>query len=102
MTAEAGMHREHTRTCVRADNCATGAMLLHAQADPSSASPSYLASHFQNDILQYIAQPGHTTSGARHALAPMLPCRCHDITVVMVSGYGLPPGHAGRLETLLL
>lgn len=65
------------RACARADNCATGAMLLHAQADPSSASPSYLESHFKNDILQYISQPGHTTSGARQSVAPWpLPLSC--------------------------
>jgi len=50
-----------------ADNLALGAMLLHAQAAPSSASPSYLKSHFTSDILQYITQPGHTTSGAGRA-----------------------------------
>ena len=62
------------RACARADNCATGAMLLHAQADPSSASPSYLDSHFKTDILQYIAQPGHTTtSGAPQRAAPVPP-----------------------------
>ena len=42
-------------------------MLLHAQAAPSSASPSYLKSHFTTDILQYITQPGHMTSGAARA-----------------------------------
>lgn len=61
------------RACARADNCAAGAMLLHAQADPSSASPSYLESHFKNDILQYIAQPGHTTGGACQRVAPCQP-----------------------------
>ena len=66
-------------TCAGADNCATGAMLLHAQADPSSASPSYLASHFQNDILQYVTQPGHTTNGERHAAQPLPACRRHAV-----------------------
>jgi len=56
-----------------ADNLALGAMLLHAQAAPTSASPSYLKSHFTTDILQYIAQPGHMTSGAARAAAARKP-----------------------------